>query len=152
RRLPDGHPGGPRPVGLRAGHVRRGRAVLGGLPGGGVRGGRRRGGGEGMTPTRPCRCDRFLAGRRYVEGRDRPRSRMFAHRPSVRRAWGGNPADCDALLAAHRNMKAADLADLLAGPPPLMPDGWRLWPVTRKAHLMLTGRFLADPPPYPEGR
>jgi hypothetical protein len=49
-------------------------------------------------------------------------------------------------------MKAADLADLLDGPPPLLPDGWRLWPVTRKAHLILAERFLANLPPYPEGR
>jgi len=49
-------------------------------------------------------------------------------------------------------MTAAALADLLDGPQALMPEGWRLWPVTREAHLILADRFLANLPPYPEGR
>ncbi len=105
-----------------------------------------------MRTARPCRCDRFLPGRLYREGRDCAKCWMFAHRPAVRRAWGGDPADCDALLAARRRLSAAELADLLEGPPALMPDGWRLWPAAREAHLMLAERFLANLPPYPEGR
>ncbi len=70
----------------------------------------------------------------------------------ARKAWGGDPDDCAALIAARRRMSAAELADLLAGPPPLMPDGWRLWQTTREAHLILADRFLASMPPYPEGR
>src|SRR5262249_4825093 len=105
-----------------------------------------------MKPARPCRCDKFLPGRLYAEGRDCPKCWMFAHRPAVRQAWGGNPADCESLLAARRKLTAAELANLLDGPPPLMPEGWRLWPVTRKAHLILADRLLANLPPYPEGR
>jgi hypothetical protein len=76
---------------------------------------------------------------------------MFAHRPAVRNAWGGNPADCASLFAARHDMPAEALADLLTGPPLAMPEGWRLWPVTREAHLILTDRFLAALPAYPEG-
>ncbi|MFO0925541.1 MAG: class I SAM-dependent methyltransferase [Gemmataceae bacterium] len=102
--------------------------------------------------TRPCRCDRFQYGRLYVVDRDCPKCWLFAHRPSVRKAWGGDPADCDALFAARREMSTEQMADLLAGPPAVMPDGWRHWPVTRAAHLRLVERFLAALPPYPEGR
>jgi hypothetical protein len=105
-----------------------------------------------MSPIRPCICENFLPGRRYVEGRDCPKCWMFAHRPSVRKAWGGDPADCESLFAARRSMAAADLADLLDGPPPLMPEGWRMWPATRKAHLILVNRLVANLPPYPDGR
>ncbi len=105
-----------------------------------------------MSITRPCHCDRFLHGRLYVEGRDCAKCWMFAHRRSVRKAWGANPADCDSLFAARQSMSAADLADLLEGPQALMPDGWRLWPTTRQAHRILAERFLAKMPPYPAGR
>jgi len=77
---------------------------------------------------------------------------MFAHRPAVRKAWGGDPADCASLYAAKPGMAAGELADLLAGPPLLMPPGWRLWPTAREAHLILAERFLEEMPPYPEGR
>jgi hypothetical protein len=77
---------------------------------------------------------------------------MFAHRPSVRKAWGGDPGACASLLGARRNLTAAEFAELLDGPSPLLPDGWRLWPVARAAHRLLTDRFLANPPAYPEGR
>jgi hypothetical protein len=105
-----------------------------------------------MKVTRPCTCDRFHPGRPYLAGRDCPKCWMFAHRPAVRQAWGGDPADCEALFAARRNIPAADLADLLAGPVLLMPEDWRSWPATRAAHLLLVERFLAGMPPYPVGR
>jgi hypothetical protein len=105
-----------------------------------------------MTVTRPCRCDRFPPGRLYVEGRDCPKCWMFAHRPTVRKAWGGNPSDCEVLLTARPDMSATELADLLEGPPVLMPEGWRCWPAAREAHLLLVERFLANLPPYPKGR
>ncbi len=102
-----------------------------------------------MTPTRPCTCDRFLPGRPYAAGRDCAKCWLFAHRAAVRRAWGGDPSDCDALFQARPNMSAAELADLLAGPPLAMPDGWRAWPVTRQAHRILADRFLAAMLPFP---
>ena len=105
-----------------------------------------------MSRTRPCHCDRFLPGRQFVEGRDCPRCWMFAHRPAVRKAWGGDPADCEALFATRRNLSADQLADLLEGPPAVLPEGWRLWPVTRQAHLILTERFLQSIPAYPKGK
>ena len=77
---------------------------------------------------------------------------MFAHRPAVRRAWGGDPDECRNFLKARPDMPAAELAELLAGPPVVMPDGWKLWPATREAHLILARRFLAEMPSYPEGR
>ena len=46
-----------------------------------------------MKPRRPCACDRFLPGRAYVPTRDCPKCWMFAHRPAVRKAWGGDAAD-----------------------------------------------------------
>jgi predicted GH43/DUF377 family glycosyl hydrolase len=104
-----------------------------------------------MSVARPCTCDRFLPGRLFDAGRDCPKCWLFAHRPAVRQAWGGDPADCAALVLARRDMPATDLADLLAGPPPLMPDDWRSWPVTREAHLLLAERLLAAVPPYPAG-
>ncbi len=60
-----------------------------------------------MTPNRPCACDRFLPGRAYVAERDCPKCWMFAHRPGVRKAWGGDPADCTPLAAALRGASAA---------------------------------------------
>jgi hypothetical protein len=105
-----------------------------------------------MTVLRPCRCDNFVPGQPYVAGRDCHKCWMFAHRRAVRKAWGGNPDDCDALFAARPSMPANDLADLLAGPVVFMPDDWRHWPVSREAHLLLVERFLADLPPYLEGR
>jgi hypothetical protein len=77
---------------------------------------------------------------------------MYAHRHAVRQAWGGDPADCDALYAGRSSMSAAELAEILAGPPRLLPDDWRLWPVTRQAHLLLAEQFVALMPPYPVGR
>jgi hypothetical protein len=74
---------------------------------------------------------------------------MYAHRATVRRAWGGDPADCAAHFAARPTMTASELAGVLAGPPLLMPDDWRRWPVTRAAHLLLAERALATMPPYP---
>lgn len=50
-----------------------------------------------MTLARPCTCDRFVPGRQYIAGRDCAKCWMFAHRPAVRKAWGGNPADCPPL-------------------------------------------------------
>jgi hypothetical protein len=105
-----------------------------------------------MAVTRPCTCEKFTPARAFDPERDCPRCWMFAHRPAVRQAWGGNPADCDALFPARRTMPAADLADLLAGPPLFLPEDWRSWPVTREAHLMLADRVLAAMPPYPSGR
>jgi hypothetical protein len=49
-------------------------------------------------------------------------------------------------------MTPAELADLLDGPPLVMPEGWRFWPVAGAAHLLLADRFLANTPAYPEGR
>jgi hypothetical protein len=49
-------------------------------------------------------------------------------------------------------MSAAELADLLEHAPALMPEGWRLWPAAREAHLILVDRFLANMPLYPEAR
>jgi hypothetical protein len=77
---------------------------------------------------------------------------MFAHRPTVRKAWGGDPTDCVALVAAQPSMSVTELVELLDGPLPLMPEGWRLWPITREAHRILADRFVANLPPYPEGR
>ncbi len=105
-----------------------------------------------MTLARPCSCDRFAPGAAYVAGRDCARCWMFAHRPEVRAAWGGNPDDCDTHFRARRTMPVGELAELLAGPPAAMPDGWRFWPVARAAHLLLAERFAAAIPPYPEGR
>jgi hypothetical protein len=48
-------------------------------------------------------------------------------------------------------MPAAQLADIIAGPPVAMPDGWRHWPNTRAAHALLVERFLANMPAYPSG-
>src|SRR5580692_759263 len=105
-----------------------------------------------MAVLRPCRCENFTLGRAFVEARDCPQCWMFAHRPAVRRAWGGDPADCDALFAGRRNMSALELADVLADPPKLLPEDWRLWPVTREAHLLLAQRCIATMAPYPLGR
>jgi len=105
-----------------------------------------------MRTLRPCTCDRFTPGRAYAAGRDCAKCWLFAHRPAVRKAWGGDPDECTSLFAAHRKMSPEALADLLAGPPVLMPDDWRTWPVARQAHLILADRFLARTPPYPEGR
>jgi hypothetical protein len=77
---------------------------------------------------------------------------MYAHRPAIRKAWGGDPAHCDGVMAASAEMSAQVLADLLAEDPLIMPEGWRHWPVTREAHLILTERFLANMPAYPRGR
>lgn|GEM_PF-3135835 len=51
-----------------------------------------------MNPARPCQCDRFSPGRPYVYSRDCAKCWMFAHRPEVRAAWGGDPAECIPLL------------------------------------------------------
>ncbi|WP_145241980.1 class I SAM-dependent methyltransferase [Urbifossiella limnaea] len=77
---------------------------------------------------------------------------MFAHRPEVRAAWGGDPAGCVPPVDFRPDMPAAALAELLTEPPYVMPDGWKLWPVAREAHLILAERFLAEMPAYPEGR
>ena len=53
-----------------------------------------------MKPIRPCACDRFLPGRAYTAGRDCRQCWMFAHRPAVRKAWGGDPGDCTPVAAA----------------------------------------------------
>jgi hypothetical protein len=105
-----------------------------------------------MNSIRPCICDRFAVGRPYRQSRDCNKCWMFAHRPAIRKAWGGNPADCANVLAIHPNMAAEELADVLAEAPYLMPNGWRLWPVTREAHLILAERFLANVPHYPRNR
>lgn len=102
--------------------------------------------------TRLCTCDRFHSGRAYVAGRDCAKCWLFAHRPAVRKAWGGDPADCDRLYAARPDMTAAECADLLAGPPLFLPDDWRTWPQMREAHILLVDRFLDSLPPYPVGR
>jgi hypothetical protein len=44
-----------------------------------------------MTAARPCACDRFVPGRPYLADRDCADCWLYAHRPSVRRAWGGPP-------------------------------------------------------------
>jgi hypothetical protein len=49
-------------------------------------------------------------------------------------------------------MPVEELASLLTGPPFPMPEGWRTWPVTRAAHLLLADNFLATMPAYPAGR
>jgi hypothetical protein len=49
-------------------------------------------------------------------------------------------------------MTPAEMADLLDGPPLLMPEGWRFWPVSGAAHLLLADRFLANMPAYPQGQ
>ena len=128
------------------------RAVFGHVPGGTVPGGRGRGGDERMSTLRPCFCDRFHPGRPFYEGRDCPHCWMFAHRPEVRKAWGGDPADCLSLYAAN---------------PALPPSTWPTCSMarrvhcrlvggngrsTRQAHLLLADRFLRKMPPYPEGR
>ncbi len=77
---------------------------------------------------------------------------MFAHRPEVRKAWGGDPAECLSLYAANPALPPSALADLLDGPPLHLPPGWRKWPSTRQAHLLLADRFLRRMPPYPEGQ
>ena len=105
-----------------------------------------------MAVMRPCTCDNFTPGLPYMEERDCPQCWMFAHRPAVRQAWGGDPADCDAHYAGRRSMTAAQLAEVLAGPPRLLPEDWRSWPVTHTAHLLLAQQFLAAMPPYPAGR
>ncbi len=104
------------------------------------------------TPARPCTCDRFVPARPFAPDRDCAPCWLFAHRPEVRRAWGGDPAGCAAPAVVAPDMPAAALADLLTDPPYLMPPGWRLWPVAREAHRLLADRFLAAMPPYPEGR
>src|SRR5207249_5526867 len=129
-----------------------GQPLLGDVPRQGLPGDRRRGGDRRMTTLRPCICDRFTPGRAYAAGRDCAKCWMFAHRPAVRKAWGGDPDDCASLFAAHPKMPAKELADLLAGPPLPMPDDWRSWPVTRRAHLILAERFLAAVPAYPRRR
>lgn len=105
-----------------------------------------------MSALRPCHCDRFHAGRLFDDARDCPHCWLFAHRPEVRRAWGGDPADCVSLFAANPALPPSALADLLAGPPVHLPAGWRKWPSTRQAHLLLADRFVRDMPAYPDGR
>jgi hypothetical protein len=105
-----------------------------------------------MTLVRPCTCDNFVPGKPYRADRDCARCWMYAHRPPVRKAWGGDPDDCISLFAAWKTMSVEILADLLAGPVVDMPPEWKYWPVSREAHLLLVERFLADLPPYPEGR
>jgi len=105
-----------------------------------------------MTVARPCRCDRFTPGRPHDPARDCARCWLYAHRPEVRRAWGGDPAGCVPLPALGPDTPPADLVDLLAGPVFELPDGWRFWDATRAAHLLLAERFLADLPPYPDGQ
>jgi hypothetical protein len=105
-----------------------------------------------MKALRPCTCEKYTPGRPYRENRDCPKCWMFAHRPAVRKAWGGDPTDCAKVVKVSPDMPAEVLADLLAEPPYIMPEGWRLWPVTREAHLILADRFLAASPPYPWGR
>lgn len=105
-----------------------------------------------MIATRPCACDRFTPGHPYFRGRDCANCWMYAHRPAVRRAWGGNPDECWDLIKARPDMPAAALAEVLTGPPVVMPEDWKLWPTARAAHLILADRFLAQMPTYPEGR
>lgn len=105
-----------------------------------------------MTLTRPCTCDRFAAGFPYRPGRDCSKCWMYAHRPAIRQAWGGNPDDCAAMLSVRPDMHPTELADLLAGPPLAMPDGWRFWPSIQAAHRILVERCLTTMPCYPEGR
>lgn len=105
-----------------------------------------------MTFPRPCSCDRVVPGAAFVAGRDCHKCWVFVHRPEVRRAWGGNPDDCDALYPARRTMSVEEMAAVLAGPRVPMPEGWRFWPVTRAAHKLLADRFVERMPPYPEGR
>jgi hypothetical protein len=101
---------------------------------------------------RPCMCDRVVPRRRFRANRDCHRCWLYAHRPAVRKAWGGNPAEVVPIPDAHPDMAAADLADLLAEHPLDLPAGWKHWPVTREAHLLLVERFLANMPAYPEGK
>ena len=77
---------------------------------------------------------------------------MYAHRPTVRRAWGGDPDECQNFLRARPEMPVAELAELLDGPLVVMPEGWRHWPVTGEAHRLLVERFLAKVPSYLEGQ
>src|SRR5262249_28624415 len=139
--------GDPRSVVHRRQQGGRGVAVLGHVPGEDLRGEGGRGGHHRMT--RRCRCDRFHAGRAYVAGGDCAKCWMYAPRPSVRRAWGGDPADCAAHFAARPGMTPEALAEVLAGPEVLMPEGWRRWPATRAAHLLLAQRAVAALPEYP---
>lgn len=101
---------------------------------------------------RPCSCERFVPGRPFNPVRDCTHCWLFAHRPSVRRAWGGDPAACAPLPIPNPEMPVGQLADLLQEPPFPMPEGWRFWPVTQRAHLLLAERFRAGMPAYPEGR
>ena len=93
-----------------------------------------------MKPTRPCTCDRFLPGLAYVAGRDCRKCWLFAHRPVVRKAWGGDPADCFALPEtkgravvrrvyepAHRQPTAGTIRHLLYFVYPVAADGGRVW-------------------------
>lgn len=102
--------------------------------------------------TRPCSCDRFAPRRPYRPGRDCHKCWLFAHRAPVRRAWGGDPTEAVPVDFARPDMPVEQLADLLADHPADLPDGWKFWPATRAAHLLLVERLLADMPPYPGGK
>lgn len=102
--------------------------------------------------TRPCSCDKFVPRHPYRPGRDCQKCWLYAHRAPVRRAWGGDFAETLPLDIARPDMPVAQLADLLAEYPTDLPDGWKFWPLTREAHLLLAERFLANVPPYPEGK
>ena len=102
--------------------------------------------------TRPCSCDRFQPRRAYRPRRDCHKCWLFAHRSSVREAWGGNPTEAIPIEMARPDMTVAELADLLSEHPTALPDGWKFWPVTRQAYLLLVERFLANMPAYPEGK
>lgn len=104
-----------------------------------------------MSVARPCTCDRFHPGRPFHEGRDCPKCWMFAHRPEVRRAWGGNPKDCLSLYTASQKTPVEELVDLLDGPRVHLPEDWRHWPSMVEAHLILVERFLQKMPTYPAG-
>jgi hypothetical protein len=102
-----------------------------------------------MISFRPCRCDQFLPGRKYVEGRDCAKCWMFAHRPAVRKAWGGNPDECDVHYPIRRKMAASEVARVLSGPLVELPEDWKSWPVVHEAHRLLARQFLTHMPSYP---
>lgn len=102
--------------------------------------------------TRPCTCDRFTPGKPFRPKIDCNKCWLFAHKPAVRSFWGGNPNDCHPLRIATSDMEAAELADLIEHDGCDLPEGWKLWPVSREAHLILVERFLAQMPSYPEGK
>ncbi len=105
-----------------------------------------------MTAVRPCSCERHAPGRAYRPKIDCSPCWLYAHDPAMRQAWGGDPADCAPLRPARPDMPAAELAALIAHGAGGLPDGWKHWPVSRDAHLLLTERFLAAMPAYPDGR